>query len=513
MTKPINLLKNKNWILEQIKSGRRSSEIASDLNIGRSIVNRQISKVKKSLTIDEIIDLTLNSKDSRQLFSHKSEPYKKIIELTLFLTNNPQFRERIWYLANNTTESPKCKGCGKSVKWDYSDQKFRTYCSVNCSWDNDKEFLIEKRLKTNHKKFGCDYHNQSHIDKNALDLLSNKNWLKHQHYELKKPLTKIAKELKVNWMLPNTYIQHHELNGKHYYASESTKEIINFLNEEFGFDLKINDRTLIKPKEIDILIPSKKVGIEFNGLFWHSDLLFSKKKINSKLYHLNKTKKCNDNGVRLIHIFENEWYYQEEIVKSRLRIILNSDKIKRIYARKCVIQEIIKKESSIFLNKTHIQGNYNSKINLGLFYNNKLVSVMTFGKSRFNKKIEYELIRFSSDLNTIVIGGANKLFSYFVKTYNPKSIISYSDKKWNTGNVYNKLGFNYSYSSNPNYWYFKKNELILHSRIKFQKHKLENILFTFNSQLTEWENMKNNGYNRIWDCGNDVFIWSNYCPN
>ncbi len=132
---------------------------------------------------------------------------------------------------------------------------------------------------------------------------------------------------------------------------------------------------------------------------------------------------------------------------------------------------------------------------------------MSFGKSRYSKKYEWELIRFCNKLNYNVVGGASRLFKHFIKTYDPNNIISYCDIRVFTGELYEKLGFSYSHTSKPDYFYFKKPNYTLYSREMFQKHKLKNLLEIYDETLTEKENMFNNGYRRIWDCGNKVYIW------
>ena len=154
-----------------------------------------------------------------------------------------------------------------------------------------------------------------------------------------------------------------------------------------------------------------------------------------------------------------------------------------------------------------MQGVDNSSVRLGLFYENELISAMTFGKSRYDKKVQYEMYRFCNKLNTNIVGGASKLFSFFVNTYDPQSIISYSDRRYFDGILYVKLGFKFIQNTTPNYFYIFNNYTTLKSRISFQKHKLKKILPIFDPLLTEWENMKNNGFDRIWDCGNGKWVW------
>lgn len=258
--------------------------------------------------------------------------------------------------------------------------------------------------------------------------------------------------------------------------------------------------------ELDIYIPSKNIAIECDGLYWHGEVGGNK----NKNYHLNKTINCQKLGIRLIHIFEDEWKDKEKLIKLKLKHILGINDNHRIYARNCEVNIIsttsIKSE---FLTKNHIQGNDASSIILGLYTKEqfpKLVSVMTFGglrKALGNKsdiKGEYELVRYAS--SKTVIGGASKLLSYFVKHFTPQKIVSYADRRWSLGNLYEKLGFKKVSDGSPNYWYFGRgNSYKRYHRFGFAKHTLSKKLKVFDQNLTEWENMKNNGYDRIWDCG------------
>ena len=288
---------------------------------------------------------------------------------------------------------------------------------------------------------------------------------------------------------------HCNLNGG---TSKKEKEIFNFVSSVVS--CKNNDRKMIQPLELDIYIPEKNIAIEFDGLYWHSDESNPDK-------HIYKTELCEKQNIHLIHIFENEWDYKQDIVKSRLKNILGLSENK-IYARNCTIKEIDSKTSKEFQEENHIQGACGAKIHLGLFYNDELVSLMTFSKPRFDKKHDWELVRFCNKLNYNVVGGASKLLKYFEKNYNPKNIVSYADRRWTpnfNNNLYEKLGFKLDHISPPDYWYWKNNT-ILESRIKYQKHKLANILENFESKKTEVENMLDNGYNRIFDCGNLVYV-------
>jgi hypothetical protein len=258
--------------------------------------------------------------------------------------------------------------------------------------------------------------------------------------------------------------------------------------DSMGVEYVKNDRNILNGKELDIYIKSANLAIEFNGLYWHSELFKDNK------YHLNKSVKCLEKGITLLHIWEDEWIFKQEIVKS---IIMNKlNKISnKIYARNCEIR--IVGDTKDFLDRNHIQGFCSSSIKLGLFYNNELVSLMTFGKRMINKKVEFELLRFCNLLNMNVIGASSKLFNYFKKNYQFEELICYSDFRLFDGKVYNILGFSKKYLSQPDYFWYKGLER--KHRFTFNKQKL--VSEGFNKNMTEVEIMHERGYYRIFGCG------------
>jgi len=285
-------------------------------------------------------------------------------------------------------------------------------------------------------------------------------------------------------------------------SSKPEIEIREFLESLLGFDLiKSNLRNILpSKKEIDIFIPSLKVAIEFNGLFYHNSNMVGKD------YHLNKTLECNTLGYKLIHIFEDEWLFKKDIVKSRLKYILGISNNKKIYARQCLIKEISSKEKDIFLEKYHLQNKDISKIRLGAFYNNELVSVMTFSYGNISKGSKkengvWELNRFCSNYNYHIPGIASKLLTYFKRNYKWNKIYSYADRRWSDGKLYYKLGFKLEKIIEPNYWYIKDNKRI--HRFNLRKKSSEP------HEISEWILRYNEGYRMIWDCGNFKFITTN----
>lgn len=284
--------------------------------------------------------------------------------------------------------------------------------------------------------------------------------------------------------------------------TQMEKNIKNILSRH-NIDHTENDRSLIAPLELDYFIPSKSLAIECDGIYWHSELING-----DKNYHLNKTKLCSDKGVRLIHIFETELKLKSKIVANRLKNILGLNKYK-IYARKCEVKEIDAKTKTKFLDKYHIQSNDKASVKLGLYYKTRLVAVMTFCRNRkamgkTHVEGEWELSRFATIANFSITGGAGKLLKHFERNYKPAKITSYADRRWSEGCLYTKLGFDKIRESKPNYWYFKDVNKLYH-RFNFRKSELSRKLETFDPNKTEWENMVENGWNRIWDCGNLVF--------
>ena len=282
--------------------------------------------------------------------------------------------------------------------------------------------------------------------------------------------------------------------------SENENKLCEFINS-IGIKTEQHNRTIINPNEIDIFIPEKNIGIEYDGLIWHSEKF--QENIN---YHLEKTNKCKECGVRLIHIFEDEFLEKEDIIKSMISNILGVTKNK-IFARKCEIKKVLSQEANAFFNTNHIQGKCKAKYHFGLYYNNELVSLMTFGKTRQMKKYNndydntWELLRFCNKLNTSVIGGASKLLKYFIKKVHPNKIITYADKRWSNGNLYEKLGFTHTHDSKPNYFYVVGQ----HRENRFKYRKGELVKKGFSLDKSEHEIMLENKIYRIYDCGSMCF--------
>jgi hypothetical protein len=290
-------------------------------------------------------------------------------------------------------------------------------------------------------------------------------------------------------------------------TSELEKELHSYISSIYAGDVISNDTTVLNGKELDVYVPGKKIAFEFDGLYWHSDDYKDKK------YHINKTVESNKAGVRLIHIFEDEWLSRKDIVKSKIKHILGLNQGAKVYAKNCVVKEISSKTKDIFLEKNHIQGKDKSSIKLGLYSGNDLVSVMTFSSVRESvggnndKDISHELIRYASDIDKVVVGGFSKVLSYFKANYNWTGVKTFADVRWSSldDTVYSKIGFSKIRISEPNYWYFIPRDMERFHRYGFRKQVLSGKLERYDKNKSEVDNMKENGWFRIWDCGNLVY--------
>lgn len=280
------------------------------------------------------------------------------------------------------------------------------------------------------------------------------------------------------------------------YISNQENQVYEFIKNLVGLDIQQSNKTIINPYELDIVIPGLQIAIEYCGLYWHSEANKA-----DKNYHINKMNLCRDRGYRLITIFEDEWTRTPDIVKQRLTNILKKDT--RIFARKCQIRTITMTEANEFIQKNHIQGAAVAKLAYGCYRDQQLIAVMTFGKPRYDKTADYELIRFCS-IGTVV-GGAGKLFSAFLKDYNPKKVISYCDMRWGTGNLYAQLKFTQAKGKLlPSYSY--TDFVRRYHRSTFTKKTIAKCSDDFNK--TEQEIMREKNIYRIWDCGQSKWIYT-----
>ena len=367
---------------------------------------------------------------------------------------------------------------------------------VNWSWEiEDVKYKVNSKLKDTidkaNKTFIDRYGGRDKIlQRENLEPLRDPSWLKYTYDEY--GVEYICSLLNTTYKTVYTYLHRYNIELDEMSSiSHDEKNLANFIKEII--DVKVNSRNIIPPYELDIYIPEANIAIEYNGVYWHLEGQGKDKK-----YHLNKTLLCASKDIQLFHIFSSD---DLDIWKCVIQNMLGQSQ--SLYARQTMIGEISSKEAKIFCDQNHLQGGIGSKYNYGLFYEGVLVSVMTFTKARFSKA-DYELLRFCTLRGYRVIGGAGKLLKRFKREHHG-SIISYANMRWSNGKLYDALSFKLLHMSSPNYFY-TKDSIKLYSRNKFQKHKLSKLLDNFYPDLTEVENMKLNGWDRIWDCGNLVYL-------
>ena len=290
--------------------------------------------------------------------------------------------------------------------------------------------------------------------------------------------------------------------------SKNEDEIIDYIKELVGKDnvIERDRKVLSNGREIDILIPSHNIGIEYNGLYWHSE----KNPRIGKFYHLEKTVIAQNKGVSLIHIFEDEYVLHKEIVKHKISHILGKDiDLPKIMGRKCNVKEIEYKEAKKFLDTYHIQGGTRSSVYLGCYYNEKLIGVMSFKKEKNDGN--WDLNRFATDYNYRCIGVGGKMFKYFIKNYNPEYVKSFLDRRWCVNeekNLYTAMGFTKEKILEPDYRYYneKVNKYERIHKFNFRK-KVLSKKYGLSVESTETKMSEQLGYVKIWDCGLIKYVW------
>jgi len=457
---------------------------------------------------------------------------------------------------NDILENPTCP-CGKKTRFNTTTKQFLQYCSNKCKWDNNDKIQKTKRetclekyghvnvlasqygkdkiIKTNLEKYGVtnytktDEYKQSVIGRVQSDETKEKIQESHRikffnslpfRYKHCKPLFDIDEYVGVKG-----YIQYKWLCNKckkefksscdngsspicDHCSPVGTKHelVVRDYLDSLGIPFEYNWKKILPSgKELDVYIPTLNLGIEVSGLYWHSTSNPSYNKVD----HISKHNECESLGIRLITLFDDEFYEKKKLVLQRIKNAVGKVQ-KSIYARKCKIVEVSKDDCQKFLNKYHIQGSIWGTHRYGLTYKNRLVAVMTFNENRYatgktRKDNVYELGRYCTISNFKIIGGAGKLFKHFTKTVNPLEVYSYCDKRWNSGGVYEAIGMKYLKDTPPNYFYtkyFKER----YNRLQYQKHMLTRFP-SYDKNLTEEEIMRREKFYRTWDCGSKLYKW------
>lgn len=477
-----------------------------------------------------------------------------------------KFSEKIYLYYHDISQPPICPVCGKHLELLSFEKGYRKFCSYKCSSNCTDTKL--KRSNTCIQKYGVDNPGKSEelkcraartcIQKYGVDNPSKLDAIKAkkketltQNYGVEHPMQSETIKNKHKTTLHNNIIQKRgniiDITEENLYTykcphsecslckerlfvsprtiyetrlkrgievctnilplgSKSNTNIEQFIRnilDREHIKYQTNIRSIIDGKELDIYIPDKKIAIECNGIFWHSTRI-----LKNKSSHIDKLKRCREKNIQLITIWE-DWIknYPDKIasiIKSKVGIFN-----RRIYARKCTVKKIDSVSCRAFLEKYHLQGNINSSIRYGLYYNDELVSVMAFGRGRVcmrGNTDSYELYRYCCKNDTQIIGGASRLFERFKRDYNPHEVISFSSNDISNGDLYRHLGF-FKSGETQSYWYIDPRTNKRYHRYSFTKKNL--IEQGFDPNKTELEIMIDRGYLPIFDSGQSKWVFNN----
>lgn len=474
------------------------------------------------------------------------EFFKEVSEYNSFL-NDISFKEKIHRYFKKDKDEKICV-CGSHRKFLSIEKGYQEFCSAACAnkhtverikkskevkygdpnynnptgyketiskrTDFERDEIIQKRRKTKLEKYGDpNYTNTKKSSESRKKSNSeNKNCqiqiydveilecLEDRSYKIR--CKKCGEESHVlnsrfNARLRNGHDPCIKCNNISTGTSSQEEEIAQFI-ESLGFEVKRGDRRELEGREIDVFVPDLRIGFEYNGLFWHSEFRIEKE------YHVKKQEKAREKGISLIHIWEDDWNKKKNIVKSRISHLLGKTQ-KKIYPRKCSLREVSYKETKKFLNENHIQGFCPFQKSIGLYYENELISISTFGKRKISGSSGNELLRFCNKIGHSIPGGFSKMLSHYIKTELPEEIITFSDRAWTTEmkNFYVSNGFSPIGTTPPNYWYIIEKE----RKHRFSFRKSELVKSGFDPQKTEREIMRERGILRIYDCGQYKYVW------
>ena len=480
------------------------------------------------------------------------------------------FQEKVYDFYNNITESPKCAVCGGAVKFHGYTKGYSTHCCAGCKAkdkavsDKIREGLVlrygenfgkimtdkcrstcleiygdrhfnnpEKRISTCRERYGCDSvlessDIQEKIKNKCKELYGTEYWLgsedrKRRNSEIVKKsqdtcmemygTTSATKSPEVKLKISNTVhdrygvdwaCQRKEIHGDWGSRSKTNNEFAKLLSSH---NIDFEQEFVIGSYIYDFKVGNILVGINpsaTHNITWSPYGTHYGTPKKDKTYHLHKTLNAEQAGYRVLHVWD--WDRKDLIVISQLL-----PKTSTVYARDCVVKEVTKNECDEFLKENHLQGTCNGQsIRLGLYDKNfKLVQIMTFGKSRYSKNYEFELLRLCTSTGYVVLGGSEKIFRFFIKKYNPKSIISYCDRSKFTGDVYKKLGFVHHKSDPTKHWYNIKTKKHI-TNTYLLKNGADRLLGTsYGKGSSNDDIMKSNGFVEIYDCGQDKWVWEN----
>lgn len=495
-----------------------SSEIETNINLSMFDPNYAAKFIRENcLRKDGQINGNLSTKYRNFVRVFGWDEFNKVLS-DYYLNHRAQpFAEYAYTLDKPV---PLCKHCGVNVPaFDNYRDGYRLTCSIECGNNlsdkkdtirakllNPDQGVLERRVDYAEDRFNAaiEKHEQVIADENQFKILASLPRHDIKQFDFLRYKFECRK---CSSVFESTF------RNRRCYACEPKvfgleTEVSSYFTP--SHHVETNRRSLLEYKrlELDVYFPQKNFAVEIDGVFWHSfgaeerDL-----ERTQKNDHFQKFEMCRDRGIRLLSILDIEWAdpVKREICLSMIRNRLGESE--RIFARNCEIREVPSDEARSFLNRCHIQGACMHTVAHGLYQDDRIVAIMTWGKPRFSKHADYELLRFCCDLNHTVVGGASRLLKHFERLHPNASLLSYANRRFGSGGMYERLGFKLTSVSRPNYFWIKGGQLW--HRMKFQKHKLEKLLPEFDPSKTEADNMFAAGYRRLWDYGHFVYIKKN----
>jgi hypothetical protein len=468
--------------------------------------------------------------EEKKLPGPRTKKYRHIFEdiqkHTKHYPESYTMSQRMWVLKYG---DPKCPVCDCPSKLTKNIPIKPRHCSIQCVGKNPTR--MKKIQSTMQEKYGAKHpmHVQKFRDA-VSDSLSgrerdfiphytddlrketyySKEWLEKMYLTEKKSIEYICSVCEVTNAALYRQFKRFGIELKRSKRSYFEEQIVDFIQQHTNKTIKLNYKDLKDVFEVDVFMPEYNLAIECDGLYWHSY------PIKPKEYHQKKKLSCLSQKVNLLSIFEHEYINSREIVESTILSHLGIYN-KKIRASKCDIRKVSTEQERKFLNENHIQGYHPSRMAMGLFEDNKLVYLMSFGVPRFDKNYEWEIIRCCGKMNHKVYGGASRLWKNFVENINPRSVISYCNLRYGSGGMYETLGFEREKTTKPSYFYFnpaklkissKRDSIEIIPRYRTQKKYLHKLLENFDPEKTEFENMTSNGYLQVFDSGHFRYIWN-----
>jgi len=339
------------------------------------------------------------------------------------------------------------------------------------------------------------------IPKAAWEKLCNQQWLHEEYVVAARSAVDIAAELGVYYGTVIEYCRQHGFKIKQRSNYSLVETEIHKYIESLGVRCETSDWEILQDREIDILIPDHGLGIEVNGLYWHS---YSPKnmQVEDRHRHANKTRDAAVRGVELIHITDWEWRNQQSIIKSMLQAKLNANR--RVHARKTQLAQLTTQQARDFFNRHHLQGFIGAQHHYGLYDQDVLVMAVSVGRSRFDQNHAWELYRLCSAPGITVVGGGSRLMHH-LRNLVEGPIVTYCDLSKSSGRGYLAMGFTSTHVTGPGFFWTDGTDVV--SRYRCQKHRLSSWLRTYDPDKSQVANMWDNNYRRYWDCGNLVLTY------